>query len=299
MAIPASSVPSIRVFEVGAGDLGPFADLTFPAVRKAIAPLIDRTVAVGAMDGDLPVGLALGMAGPAQDFELLSVFVPALMRRQGIGSALLKRLEQRFLAMGARLGVHHLTVDPHHQDSVRFLMKNGWHKPVMTKLICHSTMDNAFQTPWLVRATVPERYAIVDWTAVSARARRAIVAGIGTWVPEDLNPYNFEEGCHAPTSVALLDKAADEAVCGWVITHLIDEDTLRWTCSFVDQAAQSSGRIVPLWLACAKRQRAMNGPQRFIYTIPVEKPRMAQFAVRRMRPWLTALHLACTTHKRL
>ncbi|MEM8853930.1 MAG: GNAT family N-acetyltransferase [Pseudomonadota bacterium] len=297
--MPASSAPSIGVVDVDAGDLSAFAHLTFPAVRKAVAPFLDRTFAVGAMDGDVPVGLALGMAGPAQDFELLSVFVPALMRRQGIGSALLSALERRFSAQGVQLGIHHLTVEPHHQDSVRFLMANGWARPVMTKLICHSTMENAFRTPWLIRATVPERYAIVDWGSVRADAQQAIEAGIGTWVPEDLNPYAFEEGCHAPTSVALVDKAAQDAVRGWVITHLIDEDTLRWTCSFVDETVQSSGRIVPLWLECAKRQRAMNGPQRFMYSIPVERPRMAQFAVRRMRPWLTGLFIACTTHKRL
>ena len=46
-----------------------------------------------------------------------------------------------------------------------------------------------------------------------------------------------------------------------------------------------------------QRQKKHTDMERFIWTVPVELPRMVRFASRRMKPWLESLSYACMTVK--
>ncbi|WP_108658976.1 GNAT family N-acetyltransferase [Acuticoccus kandeliae] len=289
--------PALPLADLPADAIATVAHLTSPSVVAAIGRHRAKSNLVVAYDGDFACGLAVGVGGPNRDYELLSLFVSPFHRGRGLGRRLLDRLEAIYLAQGASVGVAHLTVDPDAQDLAILLMRAGWRRPWINRLICESTMESAFRTPWLIGATLDPRFRITAWHDVSHSAREAIEAGLGGWVAPDLNPYDFEPDADPSTSVALIDSAAGDAVRGWIVTHRISEDVLRWTCSFVDPRLEGRARIVPLWLECARRQRALAGPQRFTFAVPVEKPRMAKFAIRRMRPWLTGLRYGCTTEK--
>jgi GNAT superfamily N-acetyltransferase len=226
--------------------------------------------------------------------------VTDLLRGQGIGGTLLRRIEGEFAREGYQTGVHFLTVDPDDQRFVRFLIREGWAKPVIVKLICRSTMQQAFETPWLVRAQIPAHHRVIPWSSLSAAQRDAIAAGIGNWIPRELDPFDVEADCDDRTSIALVAGGESEGrVAGWVLTHRLDSSTLRWTCSFVDPAIQGSGRILPLWLEVARRQRELAGMEAFVFTVPLTQPRMVRFATRYMRPWLTSLTYSCMTTKRM
>ncbi|MBZ6074822.1 GNAT family N-acetyltransferase [Microvirga puerhi] len=291
----------MRIERVGLHDLAAIGHLTFPAVQKLVRDrFASETIAVAAYSGSDAVGLALGVRGPHAEWELLSVFVMDLLREQGIGGALLRRLEGEFASQGYQTGVHFLTVDPADQRSVRFLMREGWAKPVIVKLICRSTMEQAFKTPWLVRAQMPAHHRVISWSNLAASQRDAIAAGIGNWIPRELDPFDVEADYDDSTSIALVAGEESEGrVAGWVLTHRLDGSTLRWTCSFVDPAIQGSGRILPLWLEVAQRQRELAEMENFVFTVPLTQPRMVRFATRYMRPWLTSLAYSCMTTKRL
>ena len=300
MTAPAGTLAgdAIAIAEVPVAEFHRVGHLVSPWVRTAIGRFADKARLVAAFDEETPVALAAGLLGPNRDFEVLSVYVSPFHRRRGLGTALLRRLEDVFTRgpAGATIGLCELTIDPDDQGGAAFLMAAGWRRPTLTAIICHSTMDLAFETPWLVNATLPAGYRVAAWSEVAGSARADIEAGLGGWVPQDLDPYAFEEGADDATSVALLDGTG--RVRGWVITHLVGDHTVRWTCSHVDPRIAGQARVVPLWLECARRQRALGGPQAFTYSIPVEKPRMVKFAVRRMRPWLTGLYYAATTTRR-
>lgn len=291
----------MRIARVPLQDLAALRHLTFPAVHELVQERFSsETVAFAAYSGEDAVGLALGVRGPRPEFEILSLFVADLFRRRGIGASLLSRIEQEFVSNGHHTGVHFLTVDPQHQAPVRFLMRQGWGKPAIVKLICRSTLANAFDTPWLIRARLPVHHRVVPWAALREVQRKAVAAGVGTWVPEELDPFSFESGIDETTSIALVTGEGDEAhVAGWVLTHRLDTSTLRWTCSFVDPELQGSARILPLWLEVARRQRTLAGLENFIFTVPLTQPRMVRFATRYMRPWLTSLTYSCMSMKRL
>lgn len=244
-------------------------------------------------DGD-PVGLAFGMAGPNRDYELISVYVGPFHRDRGIGTALVNSLHEAFGKRGHETGAQMFTLDADDQSYGRFLMGCGFAKPIVRQLVCKTTLDLAEQTPWLIRANVPDGYEVGLWAEIGDDARvdlKARKENDPTLFPDTLNPFDFEEDYDTATSVVLLQ---DGRIVGWIITHVLDDETLRWTCSWVLTSIQGVGRIIPLWWEAVQRQRRETDLPRFIWTVPMEEPRMVKFAARRMRPWLESMGYACT-----
>ncbi|MBO6785096.1 MAG: hypothetical protein JJ899_17755, partial [Alphaproteobacteria bacterium] len=207
---------------------------------------------------------------------------------------MVNRLHETFVSRGYPTGVHFFTVDADDQSYARFLMRCGYARPAVRQLVCKTTLDLAEQTPWLIRARVPAGYRVGLWAEAGDAARddlRERKAADPSLFPDSLNPFDFEADCDADTSVVLYH---EDRIVGWIVTHILDDDTLRWTCSWVLTSIQGAGRIVPLWWEAVQRQRAHTNLPRFIWTVPMEEPRMARFAARRMRPWLEYLGYACT-----
>jgi GNAT superfamily N-acetyltransferase len=290
---------SIRLEALDFGRLGELRHLTYPAVWSMVSQRFASSVrAIATRTSDETAGLALALPGPSGQFELLSIHVLPMFRRMGFGTAMLRALEEDFRSRDYRLGVHFLRVDERDQGNARFFMAGGWSRPAVHKLICNSTMPQAFQTPWLTGASLPDCFEIVDWRALSDVQRATLGDELDGRIADDVNPFLHEVNCHWQTSVALVEKDYG-AVRGWVITHQIDDGTLRWSCSFVQPRLQARALIRALWLEVAQRQRAFPSLVDFIFTVPVTEERMARFALRRMRPWLSGLAYACTTMKRM
>jgi GNAT superfamily N-acetyltransferase len=290
---------SIRLESLDCAGLSGLRHLTYPAVWSVVANRFALTVrGIAARTTDTIVGLAVAVPGPAGQFELLSLYVLPIFRRMGFGAAMLGEIENEFRANGFQLGVHFFRVAERNQENARFFVASGWSRPVVNKLICRSTIQHAFGTPWLVEACLPQRYRVVEWCSLSADQRAAIPLVAGDGLNDDINPFLYEQGSDEATSVALIE-AEDGVVRGWVITHRLEPGTLRWTCSFLEHRLQATALMRALWLEVARRQSTCPGLTDFIFTVPVTEPRMARFALRRMRPWLTELSYACTTMKRV
>ncbi|MBT3808204.1 MAG: GNAT family N-acetyltransferase [Rhodospirillaceae bacterium] len=296
----ASTLDNIEIRTLSAPDAGAFGKFTFPLLRHLVEDPPERDmVYIGAMTktGE-PVGLAFGMGGPDGTYELVSVYIGPFHRNLGIGTVLVNALHEDFAALGYPTGVQLFTLDADDQRYGKFLMRCGFARPGVRQLVCKTTLDLAETTPWLIRATVPDGYRVGLWADMTDAARADLKARKDAdpeLFPDSLNPFDFEEDCHLSTSVVLLQ---GEHIVGWIITHVLDDDTLRWTCSWVLTSIQGAGRIIPLWWEAVQRQRATTDLARFIWTVPMEEPRMAKFAARRMRPWLESMGYACTAVRR-
>lgn len=268
------------------------APLTFPEFRRLLtdtAPV--HGVVARAADG-MAVGLAFGMEGPDGRWELASLYVLPLFRRRGLGRRLATALEQVLSGRGYGHGVHFCTVDADDQGYAHFLQAAGWSSPRLRQVMCYSDLDRAERTPWLIRARLPEGHEIRPWHELDAAGREEIAA---LSISSDVDPLLHEPNCLAETSLVMLRGGQP---VGWLITHALGPDLLRWSCSFVREDVQHAGRIFPLWLETVRRQRSETAMTRFVWTVPVSQPRMAKFAVRRMRPWLSRLAYACVSEKR-
>jgi ribosomal protein S18 acetylase RimI-like enzyme len=290
---------SIRLEAVDPADLSTLRHLTFPAVVKIAQERYPSTArAVAVQTDDEAAGLAVSVPGADGQFELLSLYVAPFFRRLGFGASLLQAVEEDFRADGYRLGVHFLSVPADDQGNARFFMACGWSRPVPRRLICRSTVPLALETPWLVEARLPERYRIVEWQSLRPAQRAPLEAACGHWINNDVNPFLYEADCDPSTSAALVE-ADSGTVRGWVLTHRLDDRTLRWTCSFLQPDLQRLGIVRSLWLEVVRRQAQQPGLVDFTFATSLSEPRMARFALRRMRPWLSGLAYGCTTMKKV
>ncbi len=282
-----------------------YADFIFPLHRAIVdEPEGKNLYAIAAKETDQDETLGFALAWGADnkiEFELVTIYVNPFFRRMGIGRKLLSHIENYFLTTGFKRGINYFSFPDDEQAYPIFLSASGWQIVRINQIICKSTLVLAADTPWLNRASLPKDYEIRLWHELNQAQRTHIKQrnqqekqknnGKG-WYAEDQDPFKREHNCHNATSLALL-KGAE--VKGWVITHTPDElpDTLRWTISFVCPMLQTAGRILPLWKAVCLGQKRYTDRQDFIWSVPIEHPRMLKFAKRHMRPWLKEMRYSC------
>lgn len=263
------------------GDAFFYRNFTFPlyhANLKALGPG-SPTVAIGASEGDTPLGLGL-----ATDNTILSIFVKEERRNEGIGTRLLEQLECALAERGCeKAHVSFLSGQPGAPAFARLLEKRMWSAPVAHMLICRSG-TNMRHAPWLRFDTVPPPYTITPWAEVTDEEIREIdrTHAEDPWIPAELVPSIQEKDFEPINSLAL---RRDGTIVGWLICHRIEPDTIRYTTSFVRKDIQSMGRVVPLY-AQAVRLQISAGVFKGVWAVPYHHPRMINFAKKHFGPYL-------------
>lgn len=269
------------------GEAAAFMPLTFPSYRARLAEPEAGDVAIALRLDGAPVGLALG-ARSGSAAEALSLFVAPDARGQGLAGALLARLEQELASAGARrIEATYTAGKPTTPALERVLSRAGWSPPAARMLRVKARNETMWGAGWVGLGALAAGDAIVPWRDVSSSERRALAeeqARTG-WIPADLSPFEHEAGHLAEASVAL---RREGAIAGWVITHRLDERTLRYTCSYMHPALQRRGRLLPLYEAVMRRAGAL-GLERGIWTVPLHHAGMAAFVRRWMAPFADEL----------
>lgn len=267
-------------------DLQPALRLLSDANRPPIQPL-----AVGATVGGVPAGLAVVEAPITGEEppELLSLFVSAEHRRQGIGTALVKRVEAELAERGcASVRTVFTAGKPGIAAFERVLVKCAWEEPTPRSLSARFTVEEAQRFPWLGRYPLREGCEIFPWVELKPEERvelRRSQAATG-WIKPDLVPWNFDEhGFEPVTSVGM---RCPDGVVGWVINHVTAQDTLRFTCSFIRKDLGRRGRILPLFSESINRL-AMTAYTTCTFIAPVRHATMVAFVERYMAPWVSFL----------
>jgi GNAT superfamily N-acetyltransferase len=129
----------------------PFHGLTFASLQSLLYTVETASAAaVGATYNENPVGLALAIDLPdKKQWRLASLFVSPSHRNTGIGTALLKAMEEELQRRDvARFESRYHTNRPTTEAARRILAKLHWPSPTADRLICRCdrTMLSA---PWL------------------------------------------------------------------------------------------------------------------------------------------------------
>ena len=263
---------------------------TFPLYRSRLQglKLAASTVAIAAADANQPIGLALAEIRPDGQAEVLSIFVKPTHRQQGVGTALLAHLSAELKLRGcANAHLVYTTGQPTTPALERLLQNSNWTAPHPRMLVCKSNLDRIVQAPWMQRSTLPSAYQICRWAEVTPAERLDIQQRQETcpWIPPDLVPFQYEQELEPLNSLGLRYQGQ---VVGWVITHRLAADTIRYTCSFVREDLQKMGRIIPLYVNAIQTQNQAN-IAKGIWTVPFCHASMIQFVKKRMSPYLNAL----------
>ncbi|MCU0242798.1 MAG: GNAT family N-acetyltransferase [Vicinamibacteria bacterium] len=282
-------------------DLAPaLAGMTFPAYRHllALAPALRhpgevnqkpiQPIGVMARIGAQPIGLALAelpIEGNTQP-EILSVFVIPEMRRHGVGTALLERLEEETRARGAsRLTAVYMTGRPTIAIMERIFWKRGWAPPATRTITVKFTPEEAAQTPWFGRVRLPAGCEVFSWSDLGPADHAHIRASHerAPWIADGLEPWRHDSYGFDPVSSIGLRYRGE--VVGWVINHRVADDVVRFTCSFMRKDLSRRARILPLYSASIERLRGQ-GCRLCTFVTPVIYKGMVDFVRQRCAPYV-------------
>lgn len=218
-----------RIFTLAAGETAGFEHLTFPLYRPLLRSTDAGVLRVAADCGSAGAGLAL-----ANNENVLSVAVSKAFRNQGLGTSLLSHLERVMAAAGMQYAwLTYMSDSPSTPALERILQKNEWHSPVQRMVVCRSTIQKLVEGAWVRRHA---RYVGTPWKEVPTAALDALRAADD--YPQELSPFTEDHAIEKTNSIALM---TDDGIGGWMITHRIAPDTVRYTKLYVREAQRRLG----------------------------------------------------------
>jgi len=288
----------VTVRRLDASEAPGLAAMTFPAYRHLLSlePTVRhpgqgqqrpiQPLAVAAVRESTPVGLVVAEQpiDRSQRPELLSVFVPAAERNQGVATRLVAAVESSLAADGwSAVDAVYMTGKPGIEAMERVLAKREWTAPVTRSITVRFTPREAATAPWFNRVTLRDpSYEIFPWSELTpeeaAEIRRSHERA--PWIDQGLEPWNHDVyGFDAASSLGLRYRGT---TVGWVINHRIGPGYVRFTCSFMRRDLSRRGRILPLYTESIRRLVA-DGCEVCSLVTPLMYREMAEFLRRRCR----------------
>ena len=268
-----------------------YGSMTFPSFRPLLRALYPQgqVVAIGASWCGQPVGLALARMLPGGNSEVLSMFVAAPHRGRGVGTALLTSLEQALSERGSVGGeLVYMTGKPSTGALERLLRKCGW-PPSRTRMLVCKGDKKILEAPWMREYRLPSSFSIFPWREITEEERAALRRSQERerWIPEYLAPFQHEQTMERLNSLGL---RYGNQVVGWLITHRVAPDTVRFTSLFVRKDLQKMGRAVPLVVEAINRQgRELGHDSYVIFSVRSDNTPMMRFTKRHFAPYLASM----------
>ncbi|HLO48402.1 MAG TPA: GNAT family N-acetyltransferase [Kamptonema sp.] len=269
-----------------------YVGMTYPAYRNYLKLLNGKTpfVAIGANNNnDQPVGLVLAEILPNEhNAEVLSIFVDSKHRCQGIGTAMLAQLEQELVKEGCTTANLSYTTDKTTTPAIeRLLIKSNWSSPQSRMFICKATPKQMLSADWMHRCSLPDSFATFFWRDLTEGERREILRKqqAEPWYPDILSPFSEEKIIEPLNSLGLRYQGE---VVGWMITHRLAPDTIRYSRLFVKKELQKMGRAISL-LAQAIKYHYDSGIPYGIWTVQQDNTPMVSFMQRRMLSYMNEI----------
>jgi cytochrome P450/GNAT superfamily N-acetyltransferase len=271
-----------------------YESFTYPYYRaklQAIEP--EGFVVAIAANSDLgePIGLALAEIGQDSKFALvLSIFVKPNYRSQGIGTTLLIRLGEELAIRGCtEAKLRYVTGKPTTPALESLLTKCNWAHPQFNFLVCKSNLTNILNAPWMHKEyRLPPSFTIFPWGEMTSEERQTIQQEqeANPWIPDFHVPSTHETDNLEPlNSLGLRYKGQ---VVGWILTHRIAPDTIRYTSMFVRQDLQKMARGIALLVNAIRLQDKANIPNG-IWIVSNKNMPMVGFVKKRMLAYLTSV----------
>jgi hypothetical protein len=179
-----------------------------------------------------------------------------------------------------------MTGKPSIEAIERAFARRGWEAPELRTLSVKFTFEEAVRTPWYGRLRPPKGAEIFSWVDLTAAERAALVESNrrSPWIPNSLQPWRHDVVGFDPISSLGLRYRGD--VVGWMINHRMDEQTVRFTCSFMRKDLSGRARILPLYSEAIRRLHAA-GVEGGTFVTPTVYPGMIEFIRTHIKPYVS------------
>lgn len=288
-----------------------YKELTYPYYRQLLQELTPKkfVIAIGVEFNSEPIGLILATYWNSSEdskiyAKILSLFVAPSYRCQGLGKALLRRMEVELQDLGCCEVSLSYVASPNSQILERILKQSNWTTPNPTSLICYATRAKLEQTsqPHLIEYVeklerkLPPSYTIFPWRDLTAQEREAIESQIQTdTLVKQFNPFIDESKIEPLNSLGL---RYHDKVIGWMITHRIAPDTIRYTQLFVKPDFQPLSRSI-LMLIKSILIHVEEAPEatKATWQTPINNKPMVNFIYCRLAPYLDEIRQSFVSTK--
>ncbi|WLT40189.1 N-acetyltransferase [Synechocystis sp. B12] len=220
-----------------------------------------------------------------------------------MGAALLRSLENELIHRGCeKVSLGYLD-NPNQVFIEQMLASCDWEKPAKTALICYGNMGKLKNASLLenfqkLSAKLPAQFSLFPWSSLTEADAEAIKNKMETDpLIKKFNPFVESHKLESLNSLGLRYK--DEVV-GWMLTHRIAPDTIRYTQMFVDPALQPLSRSL-IMLATAMNIQIKTAPDipKATCRVDIDNYPMVNFVERRLAPHLDNLKYAWQASKLL
>ena len=176
-----------------------------------------------------------------------------------------------------------------------FLQANCWDTPTCREIACKGTVDQGIKMPWVKSARKQDgAFMISSWCNASA-AQLDRIRSMKDSIPPDLYPFSHHQ-CPEPITSMLLTRKED--IAGWLVTHRISPDTIRYTHNYILPKLENRGLALAM-MATAIRAQHETGVRNIIWTTPAHHARMVEFTQRRIFPYLSWMKYVMRSTKKL
>lgn len=275
-----------------------YESLTFPYFRSDLRTLAPHgsTFALGVQYQSQPTGLILAeYSQHDRRARICSLYVEPAHRCRGLGRALLAHMEQTLMDAGCveaeLIYTFHLTTPV----LERILEQLNWSPGCPFSLMCVTERQLIENLPWL-NHTLSTSFTLFPWSELTLQDRETIDQQRDSVLkyPFELCPFREEHLIEPRSSFGLRYQGQ---VVGWMITHRLAVDTVRYSALFVRPDLQSIGRAIPMLATAIRRQ--LEDPQvtKGIFIVLLENALMVKFVHRRLSPYLTGIQQAWKSSK--
>jgi uncharacterized protein (TIGR03032 family) len=263
---------------------------TFPSLQKRwqTHPQRGELFGISATIDSQMIGMVIAEILPASETisstsaEILSLFVVPAHRHQGIGTLLVAYLENHLVKQGCtQVGIAYQSSEITTLALEPLLQKCGWLAPQTTFFLGQTVTEKIARAPWLQKYPLPEKFEIFPWSELTAEEKQSILAR--KEYPEMLSPFKDEARIEPLNSLGL---RYQNEIVGWIVTHRVAEDTIRYSTLFILPKFQRMGRGISLLASAIKRQVSSFVPQ-YKFAVSRENAPMLQFVRRHLRSYLT------------
>lgn len=290
-----------------------YEELTYSYYRRLLQELTPEksVVAIGVELESEPIGLILATYWNSSDdstiyAKILSLFVVPSYRYQGLGKALLGRMETELQSRGcSEVSLSYLE-SPNSPTLEKILNQSNWTAPNTTALICYASrvkLEQASQ-PHLIeyleklKKKLPPSYTIFFWRDLTAQERDAIESQMQTDpLVRRFNPFIEESKIEPLNSLGL---RYQDRIIAWMITHRTAPDTIRYTQLFVAPDFQPLSRSI-LMLIKSILIHVEKAPEatKATWRTEINNPPMVNFIYRRLAPYLDEIRKSFVSTKSL
>jgi GNAT superfamily N-acetyltransferase len=244
-----------------------------------------------ALDGEQLVGVALSKQDGAT-IKLQSIIVEESHRRRNVATQLLAALEPHARDRGAtRLEAMYESTHASAPILERLFARSSWSWPFAGMFMCRGT-KKICEAQWM-QASLPASDELFAWSELTDRERSGLHQ-TAPWWEESLGPFPNEP----IEPVSSLGLRAGGEVIGWMLTHRMREDTIRYSRLFVREDSRTRARGVALIAEAIWRQVRAGIPYGY-FIVRSDNTPMVRLLKRRIAPYLESVREARVAEKLL